>query len=80
MYATKNKTISYFYDHDHMIDIVTKQVSYEAWIYNIDCGDKHFMFGCPKSQQSYFDFMTLVKENAENYMDLCENERSWEYE
>ena len=80
MYATNNKTISYIYDHDYMNDIANKQDSYEAWIYKTDCGDKHFMFGCPKSQQSYFEFMTLVEGNVNIYKYLCENEGGWDYE
>ena len=56
---------------DYYIDIVTKDDIYEAWIYT-DESTKHYMFGMPKEQQSYFEFFQIVEANIDEYKSDCE--------
>ena len=69
MIATSNKTITYMCG-DYLVDIVTTKEDYIAWIYKDSIGKKDLMFGCPKDQQSYFEFYEIVKANVTDYMDL----------
>lgn len=55
------------------VDIVTKNDTYESWIYNDDYGQKEIMFGCPKEQQSYGEFVDLVHANIPCYMSIYIN-------
>ena len=55
------------------VDIVTKNDTYESWIYNEDYGQKEFMFCCPKEQQSYGEFVDLVHANIPCYMGIYIN-------
>ena len=72
MIATSNRTMTYSHDN-YFVDIVTTGSHYEAWIYRDDYfyrgdkGRKRFMFGRPKDQQSYFDFMELVTNSIGDY-------------
>ena len=68
MIATSSKTMTYMYDSDYMVDIVTDRASFEAWLYKKDYCAKMFLWGCPKDQQSYFEFMELVEENVPDYI------------
>lgn len=61
-----------FIDHGYLIDIVTLRNDYEAWIYCEDDGVKHLMFGMPKEQQSYEEFLEIVEANIDDYRDLCD--------
>lgn len=71
MLATSDRTITYNYGDGLMVDIVTKRGGYEAWLYYEEHGDKHFMFGVPKNQNTYFEFYELIRDNVQNYIDLC---------
>ena len=78
MIAINRRTMTYTHD-DYMVDIVSKpDLGYEAWIYKEEYGDKHFMFGMPHYQQSYFEFYEIVRDNVENYKYLCEKENNYE--
>ena len=44
----------------YMIDIVTTDEDYEAWIYHKDYTDKQFMYSCSKEQETYESFIKLV--------------------
>ena len=74
MIATSNKTITYVYDDEYMIDIVTTRTTFESWIYKRDYCTKMFLFGVPKDQQPYFEFMELVKENIPDYIEDYQRE------
>lgn len=55
----------YQVDDDRYIDIVTNNLerTYEAYIYNADEGTKELLFGMPIEQQSYDEFLAIVKAN-----------------
>lgn len=73
MIALDRRTMTY--EHEgYLVDIVTEKDNYEAWIYLKDYGDKHMMFGMPKSQQSYFEFFEIVRDSVLEYTDLIEEE------
>lgn len=74
MIATSNKTITYVYDDEYMIDIVTTRTTFESWLYHKDYCAKMFLWGCPKDQQSYFEYMQLVKENIPDYIEDYQRE------
>ena len=57
---------------EYYIDIVTKEDIFEAWIYTDEC-DKHYMFGMPKEQQSYFEFFQIVEASVDEYKELCDD-------
>ena len=79
MIATGIRTMTYKSGiKDYMVDIVTHQGGYEAWIYRDSKSVKHFMFGAPKSQQSHFEFLELVQNNLENYIEDCERRNNHE--
>lgn len=71
MIATATRTKTYVH-HGYLIDIVANRNDYEAWIYADDMGEKHLMFGAPKCQQAYNDFLDLVQANFDDYTDLCD--------
>ena len=63
-------TRTYDYDGTYMVDVVTTDDYYEAWLYNILYGIKTSMFGVPKSQQSYREFLDIVVSNIDEYIAL----------
>ena len=74
MIATSNRTITYVYDNDYMVDLVATRDSFESWMYNKDYTTKMFLFGVPKDQQSYFEFMQLVKKTIPDYIENYKRE------
>ena len=56
-------TVTYDIGGGFYVDIVSKNNLYEAWIYHEDYGQKELMFGCPKEQQSYSEFVEIVYGN-----------------
>lgn len=68
MKKTNIKTETYALTGGFMIDIVTTDATYEAFLYHKKCGVKDLMFGCPKEQQPYEDFLELVEINADEYI------------
>lgn len=64
-------TDTYTYN-DYMIDIVITPDDFEGWIYKKSAGLKMLMFGCPKKQQDYNEFITLIENNIEEYIPLLE--------
>lgn len=61
----KNFKIETFEFESWIVDIVTTDTNYEAWIYRSEYGVKMLMFGMPKEQQSYDEFIDIVEGNLE---------------
>lgn len=59
---------------DVFIDIIETRDIYESWIYSKDNSTKYFMFGCPKNQNTKADFVEMVENNLDDYLDLLEEE------
>ena len=58
----------------YMVDIVTTDESYESWIYHKDYVDKQLMYGCPRKQQSYEEFINLVEMgDLKGYIEFYQN-------
>lgn len=55
--------------NDFYVDIIDnpEKESYEAFIYEKDCGIKDFMFGCPKTQNTYEEFLELIECSLTDY-------------
>lgn len=53
-----------------LVDIVTKSLKYEyeAWIYHEEYGIKDLMFGVPTEQQTYEEFLEIVFNNIDEYI------------
>lgn len=62
---------TYDYDGTYYIDIVTSDDKYEAWIYDKDTSQKFFAFGIAK-RVSYDSFISMVKDNAEDYIQIID--------
>lgn len=60
----------YDYDDEYCIDIITTNDTYEAWLYQYNCGMKSLMFGMPIPQQSKEQFLEIVEANVEDYIPL----------
>ena len=60
-------TKTYSSDNKFLVDVVETENDYEAWIYRKGDGIKNLMFGCPKTQQSYSEFIELVMYNLDTY-------------
>lgn len=58
-----------------IIEISETEDSYDAYIGRPTYGDKHFMFGCPKEQQTMEEFVSLVSLNADRYANFYEEEK-----
>lgn len=72
---TLTATSTHTYIHKgYVIDIVITKNDYEAWISMDGYGDKHMMFGMPREQQGYTEFVDIVRANIEDYMDLCDED------
>lgn len=65
-------TINTYSYNDYLIDIVINQSCYEGWIYTDNAGLKMLIFGCPKTQQTLEDFITLIEDNIADYIPLFE--------
>lgn len=65
-------TKTYDMGDGYRIDIVELAEEYEAWIYEVSNEVKMLMFGCPKSQQTYEEFLSMVEANFPSYQeDYC---------
>lgn len=68
---------TYEYKNGTMIEIVEKDDSFEAWIYDENYGVKDLMWGEPIHNtrfgkpyvQTYENFVKLVEENIEEYIE-----------
>lgn len=77
MKEIKQESRVYEYDDDFRVEVVTGDENYEAWLWHKDYGIKSLMFGMPKSQQSYEEFLDTVEativmditQYANEYMD-----------
>ena len=66
---TKNniKTVTYDYDDDYRIDIVSlPEEGREAWLYHKGYGIKQLMFGDDFSVRNDDDFLLMVQINAKH--------------
>lgn len=61
------KTRTYEYDSNFYVDIVENDTMYEAYIYDPIYTFKKFMFGVPKNQSNYEDFLDVVFNDVDNY-------------
>ena len=68
MKKTNIKTETYQINGGFMIDIVTTDEEYDAFLYHKKNGIKSMMFGGLKKQQSYKEFLELVEANVEDYI------------
>jgi hypothetical protein len=50
------------------LDITDNGKVYDAFLYHKQYGTKSLMFGCPKEQQSYDDFLEIVRCNILEYI------------
>ena len=64
---TRIKTETYKVRGDWRVDIQTTEEGYYAYIWNVNYGEKHLMFGMPTYQQSYEDFLDIVEDNFADY-------------
>ena len=64
------KTRTYYIGNNFYIDIVDILLTdfYEAWIWNEEYGIKELMFAMPTEQQTYNEFVEIVRKNAYEYM------------
>lgn len=67
------KTTTYQYK-DFLIDITEDEEIREAWIYHKDYSIKSQMWGEPIDQTSFDDFIALVEENIEDYIESYKEE------
>lgn len=63
------KTETFWVRDLFFVDVNTLPENYEAWIYHKEYGVKMLMFGMPKYQQSYEEFLELVDDDAATYID-----------
>ena len=68
MTKTNITTRTYDYDGTYMVEIVTTEEYYEAWLYNVDYGYKMLMFGCSRAKQSYKKFINDVEYQVRDYI------------
>lgn len=73
-YYKEVKTKTYVADKGYMVDIITTCATYSAYIYHRDYGIKILMFGMPKKQQSYEEFLKIVDINFEGHKKQYERE------
>lgn len=58
------------YQHGkYYIDIFEEKTTYEAYLRHKDYGVSDLMFGEPKTQTSYEEFLDLVKRNLPDYIE-----------
>lgn len=64
-------TQTYSTKYHFLVDIVKKSnvFIYEAWIYHDQYGVKDLMFGIPTEQQTYEEFLEIVFNNIDEYID-----------
>jgi len=76
MKMTNIKTETYAYDKDdnYLIDVVTIDNGYEAYLYHFDYGYKMLMFGNAFSKGSYEDFVALVEDSISEYITIYRQE------
>lgn len=68
MKKTDIKTVTYDYDDDYRIDIVSlPEEGREAWLYHKAYGVKQLMFGA-LSETTDEEFLKMVEDNAEYYL------------
>jgi len=71
MLIAQNRRTMTYRDGDYYVDIVTKDKTYESWIYT-QASPKFFMFGIQKKHTSYFDFYEMVCRNLDEYKYMCD--------
>lgn len=61
------KTSEFFeYNSEYEIEIITTDSYFEAWIQGTNYGIKSLLFGCPKEQQTYEEFIKMAFEDAKD--------------
>ena len=87
MKEIKQESRVYEYDDGFRVEIVIGDENYEAWLWHKNYGIKASMFGMPKSQQSYEDFLETVEATiiediiayAQDYMDGEDYDNAMDY-
>ena len=76
MKMTNIKTETYAYDRDdnYLIDIVTIDNGYEAYLYKFDYGYKMLMFGNRFDLSSYEEFVQMVSDSLVEYIEIYRRE------
>ena len=68
------KTYQISDDERWFIETVEADEIYDAYIYDINCGIKMYMFGINKKDMAYNDFLEIVESNIEDYYETYNEE------
>ena len=58
-------TVTYEVKDNYFLDLVTKEDSYEAWIYNSQYGIKTMIYGVPRYQNTKEEFLEILEETID---------------
>ena len=69
MKMANRRTETYSYKNVVFVDIVSDydKKEYSAWVYNNSDGIKSLMFSVPMGQQTYEEYIEIVKANINEY-------------
>lgn len=68
------EVIKIYEKDDWIVEVWIVNDDFEAWIQHKDYGIKSLMFGMPAQQQSTQDFMKIVENSIDEYVEYYANE------